>query len=155
MAWKETCTVDQRMRLVVAYEGGDETVAGLCRQYGISRKTGSKWVRRYAQEGLEGLKDRSRASKHPSNGVSQEGERAVLAGVVQSDGVGGVGDGWGSVAEPSGGAEGGVGGRAPAEFPPLRSGSSAGGVKVLPRAVGSLAFCPLSDSRLELTMKAG
>jgi transposase InsO family protein len=79
MPWKETCTVDQRMRFLVACEGGSETVAELCRQYGISRKTGYKWLGRYVQEGVEGLRDRSRAPNHPSNGVGVEVERAVIA----------------------------------------------------------------------------
>lgn len=32
----------------------------LCESYGISRKTGYKWVERYQAEGIEGLKERSR-----------------------------------------------------------------------------------------------
>jgi transposase len=36
------------------------TMSELCRSYGISRKTGYKWAARYGQQGLDGLKDRSR-----------------------------------------------------------------------------------------------
>jgi len=40
------------------FKGG---LAGLCRQFGISRKTGYKWLRRYRQEGsLTALQERSR-----------------------------------------------------------------------------------------------
>jgi len=35
-------------------------VASLCRRFGISRKTGYKWLKRYSESGEEGLKDRSR-----------------------------------------------------------------------------------------------
>jgi len=36
-------------------------VAQLCRRFGISRKTGYKWIERFKAEGMPGLKDRSRA----------------------------------------------------------------------------------------------
>ena len=35
-------------------------MAKLCRQYGISRQNGYKWVGRYQEEGVDGLRDRSR-----------------------------------------------------------------------------------------------
>jgi transposase InsO family protein len=35
-------------------------MAKLCRQYGISRQNGYKWVRRYREEGIDGLLDQSR-----------------------------------------------------------------------------------------------
>jgi transposase len=38
---------------------GDQ-MAGLCREFGISRKTGYKILKRYNDVGLEGLTDRSR-----------------------------------------------------------------------------------------------
>jgi transposase InsO family protein len=37
-----------------------EPFGGLCQRYGISRKTGYKWLERYRQSGLEGLEERSR-----------------------------------------------------------------------------------------------
>jgi transposase InsO family protein len=41
--------------------GQGEKVADLCREYGISRKTGQKFKKRFEDEGLRGLEDRSRA----------------------------------------------------------------------------------------------
>jgi putative transposase len=79
MPWKETCAVEERMRFLVACEAGEDTMAEVCRQYGISRKTGYKWLARYREEGVEGLKDRSRAPKRPSNGLGGEVEAAVIA----------------------------------------------------------------------------
>lgn len=35
-------------------------VAELCREYGVSRQTGYKWLRRFAEEGPDGLEERSR-----------------------------------------------------------------------------------------------
>ena len=59
----------------------------------------------------------------------------VLAGVVQPAGSGGPQDGPRPAADPPGGAEGGLGRRAPAELPALRSGSSAGAVRLLPMSL--------------------
>jgi putative transposase len=63
MPWKETTPVDQRLRFIAAFSSCRWTMAELCRIYGISRKTGYKWTTRYGEEGLDGLKDRSRRPK--------------------------------------------------------------------------------------------
>ena len=44
MPWKETCPVNEKMKFVVAYQEGNESMAALCRHFGISRKTGYKWL---------------------------------------------------------------------------------------------------------------
>ena len=51
--------MDERMRFVIRLKDG-ETMASLCREFGISRKTGYKIFERYEQCGLEGLSDRVR-----------------------------------------------------------------------------------------------
>ncbi len=61
MVWKETCVMDERMCFVAAHLEGRGTISALCRQFGNSRKTGHKWLRRYESEGVAGLEDRSRA----------------------------------------------------------------------------------------------
>ena len=60
MPWMETCSMKEKMRFLTAEECGVYTMSELCERYGISRKTGYKWVRRFHEEGMEGLKDRSR-----------------------------------------------------------------------------------------------
>lgn len=43
------------------------SISGLCAVYGISRKTGSKWIRRFQEHGKSGLEDKSRAAlTHPN-----------------------------------------------------------------------------------------
>src|SRR5712691_8864721 len=64
MGWMETCAVVERMRFVMAAEVGEETFAAICRRFGVSRKTGYKWLDRYRAEDVEGLRDRSRAPHH-------------------------------------------------------------------------------------------
>ena len=56
MPWKERSVIDERMRIVIRLKDG-EAMAALCREFGISRKTGYKIFERYQQCGLEGLSD--------------------------------------------------------------------------------------------------
>jgi len=66
MGWKETCVVEERLRFVDEIKKGEDSFAGLCRRYGVSRKTGYKWLERYEDEGVIGLIDHSRAPhSHP------------------------------------------------------------------------------------------
>jgi helix-turn-helix protein len=48
MPWKESSVMDERMRFVIRLQDG-ESMAWLCREYGISRKTGYKIFERYEQ----------------------------------------------------------------------------------------------------------
>lgn len=59
MPWMETDPVTERKRFVLEAEGGLFSHAELCRRYGISRKTGYKWLERYQAEGPDGLLDGS------------------------------------------------------------------------------------------------
>jgi putative transposase len=61
MTWRETDKMDERMRFVAAVLEGDDTMSELCEAYGISRKTGYKWLARYRELGPAGLYDQSRA----------------------------------------------------------------------------------------------
>lgn len=68
MPWKELSTVDARNAFIDAYLTTEATMTDLCAEFGISRKTGYKWVTRYDQEGRQGLRDRSRApTSRPSS----------------------------------------------------------------------------------------
>jgi len=69
MPWKETHVEEERMRFVAGWldEDSEWTMRELCEAFGVSRKTGYKWIERYAVSGLEGLRDQSRAAKtHPN-----------------------------------------------------------------------------------------
>jgi transposase InsO family protein len=62
MPWKSGTIMDSRLEFVRLAEAGDVSVAELCRRFGISRETGFQYLRRYREEGVAGLKDRSRRS---------------------------------------------------------------------------------------------
>lgn len=59
MPWQETRPMDQRLAFVAAHQRGLYDVTTLCARFGVSRKTGYKWIARYAAEGPRGLHDRS------------------------------------------------------------------------------------------------
>ncbi|MFN8005665.1 MAG: helix-turn-helix domain-containing protein [Terriglobia bacterium] len=59
MPWKVCDHMDERLRFVVKLLEG-ENMAAVCREFGISRKTGYKIFNRYKDIGIQGLEDRSR-----------------------------------------------------------------------------------------------
>jgi transposase InsO family protein len=59
MPWKEVNPMEQRIQFVMKVKEGIHAFARVCHLYGISRKTGYKWWKRYQAEGLEGLGGRT------------------------------------------------------------------------------------------------
>ena len=53
--WKVICPMEERMRFITSVNESDETFTELCARFGISRKTGYKWVERYEADGVAGL----------------------------------------------------------------------------------------------------
>src|SRR5262245_23589471 len=79
MPWRETSVMDERSRLVLEYRRGEIPMAELCRQAGVSRKTGYKWVERHDAYGVDGLVDRSRAPHVQSRRIAEEPVRRIVA----------------------------------------------------------------------------
>lgn len=71
--------MDERMKFITYYLEHEWPMASLCREFGISRKTGYKWVRRYFGDGLE---DHSRAPRRHPQSVPEEVAQAVVAARV-------------------------------------------------------------------------
>jgi putative transposase len=63
--------MEQRTRFVEDVRRGHLSVTQLCARYGISRKTGYKWLARYADGGRRGLGDRSRAPHHCPHRIAE------------------------------------------------------------------------------------
>ena len=59
MPWRECSVMDEKLQFVVR-RLACESMAELCRDFGISRKTGYKIFDRYQECGVQGLTDRSR-----------------------------------------------------------------------------------------------
>jgi transposase-like protein len=58
MPWQERTIMEQRQEFVAFAHQDGTTIAALCRHFGISRKTGYKWLARAA--GAESVANRSR-----------------------------------------------------------------------------------------------
>lgn len=79
MPWRETNCMDERIKFLSEYLRQERSMAALCREFGISRKTGHKWVGRYLVAGPPGLLDRSRAPRHSPGEITEEMVSAILA----------------------------------------------------------------------------
>jgi transposase len=69
--------MDERLRFVARLLDG-EGMSEVCREFGISRKTGYKIFDRYRQDGLEALSDRSRRPVRYANQLPDQIERAIV-----------------------------------------------------------------------------
>jgi putative transposase len=72
MSWKETCPMTERMLFVSELLAGERTMSELCRRYGVSRKTGYKWLERFSEGGPTALGDRSHARHGQAQATSPE-----------------------------------------------------------------------------------
>ena len=72
MPWQGVSPVELRLEFTRAYALGLFSMTELCDQYGISRKTGYKWVARYEADGRAGLTDRSRRPHHSPRATASD-----------------------------------------------------------------------------------
>lgn len=70
--------MDERALFVTDALRREANIAELCRHYGISRKTGYKWLGRYEEEGRPGLADRSHAAHNLPHRVSASLREQIL-----------------------------------------------------------------------------
>jgi len=77
MPWRECSVMEERLRFVARLLDG-EGMSAVCREFGISRKTGYKIFNRYRQEGLEALCDRSRRPVRYANQLPEQIERLIV-----------------------------------------------------------------------------
>ena len=78
MPWRECSVMEERLRFVARLLDG-EGMSDVCREFGISRKTGYKIFNRYKDEGLEALTDRSRRPVRYANQLPDQIERTDRA----------------------------------------------------------------------------
>lgn len=77
MPWKEYNVVEERLRFIARLLDG-EKMAGLCREFGISRKTGYKIYNRYKDCGIDGLTDRSRRPYRQASQLPMQIEKLIV-----------------------------------------------------------------------------
>ena len=75
MPWKVQSVMDERIRFVVEAIPGRSSMSSLCREFGISRPTGYRWLSRYRETGrVADLRERSR---RPSRSPRRTAEAIV------------------------------------------------------------------------------
>lgn len=80
MPWEEKDVMQSRIEFVLEAVKGEVSFSGLCARFGVSRRTGYRWMRRYEEAGsVTGLAERSRRPEHSPNKTADEVEEAVAA----------------------------------------------------------------------------
>jgi transposase InsO family protein len=74
----ETDVHKQRVTFCVEHESGGWSMTDLCAAFGVSRKTGYKWLRRYREGGVDGVKEAPRAPRGRPNRTPAEVEQAIV-----------------------------------------------------------------------------
>ena len=77
MPWKESHYMDERVRFIERILEG-ERMTDLCREFGVSRKTGYKFYNRFLAEGMRGLADDSRRALYYPNQTPKEIEELIV-----------------------------------------------------------------------------
>ena len=77
MPWKACSVMEERLRFVARLLDG-ESMTDVCREFGISRKTGYKLLARYREEGACALTDRSRRPIRYANQLPPQLEALVV-----------------------------------------------------------------------------
>ncbi len=78
MPWKESSVMEERLRFIARLLDGD-SMSDVCRDFGISRKTGYKIFNRYEAEGIDALTDRSRRPVRYANQLPEQIERLIVS----------------------------------------------------------------------------
>lgn len=63
MSWLKTCVIEEKLKFIRAWRSDQYTITSLCEAFGISRPTGDRLIKRFLEEGEDGLKERSRRPK--------------------------------------------------------------------------------------------
>lgn len=78
MPWSDTSPMEQKVQFIADWIRGLQSFSDLCDAYGISRKTGYKFVNRYLELGPEGLEERGRRPHRSPKRTSQHVEEAIV-----------------------------------------------------------------------------
>jgi transposase InsO family protein len=79
MPWKDMSVLQQRIEFLKAVNEQRNSFKANCKSFGISRKTGYKWLSRFKSNGLAGLSDLPKAPRHVHNKASPHIEGEIIA----------------------------------------------------------------------------
>lgn len=77
MPWKECSVMNERMKFILRLQNG-ERMSDLCHEFGISRPTGYKFLKRFEREGVAGLNDQSREARINGRGTNPTVQKLIL-----------------------------------------------------------------------------
>lgn len=86
MPWKDKTVEKTRLEFVERVLAKEKSKSALCREYGISRPTGDKWLKRYQTDG--DLSDRSRRPFHTANKISSDDENRIVEARLKEPAIG-------------------------------------------------------------------
>lgn len=78
MPWSDITPMSQRLEFVRLIQQRRQSIGAICLAFGISEKTGYKWLARAAAEGPAGLADRSHAPHTPAHQLQPSVATAIL-----------------------------------------------------------------------------
>jgi putative transposase len=78
MPWSETNAMEQRIQFIQDWLERTHRVSDLCALYGISRKSGYKWIHRYMHDGPDWAMDRGHEAAAVHNKTAPEVEQALM-----------------------------------------------------------------------------
>lgn len=89
MPWRIRSIMSERHEFVLLASQEGANIRQLCRRFGISSRTGYKWLNRFHQDGIVGLTDQCRRPHHSPNRTSPAMEKTVIAAHRKYRGWGG------------------------------------------------------------------
>lgn len=85
MPWGAICAVDSKLQFIAEFLKQEESVAELCRMFGITRKTGYKLINRYKAAGLDGIHELSRRStRRTRSATTSPGSSSRRAPIIRA-----------------------------------------------------------------------
>ena len=78
MPWSHTSPMDQRTQFIADYLRESLSITELCELYGVSRRTGYKWIEWYIRCGHAGREEGSRRPRHSPNETAPEMVEALI-----------------------------------------------------------------------------
>lgn len=78
MPWEEVTVMDQKRKFIEASQQFAGSFKDLCASFGITPKTGYKYLKKYRKDGLAGLKDQNRKPKTSPNKTPQNIEDLII-----------------------------------------------------------------------------
>lgn len=79
MPWKIMNTMDQKIQLIADWQSQYFSITDLSQKYGLSRPTIYKWLERYEELGIEGLKEQSRTPQYSPNQTKDAIVKLIIA----------------------------------------------------------------------------